>query len=273
MTSSRLRTSLTAVLAFTVAATLIVGSAFAADGDNGKSKRRGNNNQFKTGTFQIVVPKADRGGSGGKVASFCLPRPTVVGRAGRSPNSWLRKQIAATQVRSRSFSAAKGSAGRWRLDDGAIRGAEGRSRQLFRSRQSLSLPPKAPRADGGSTTAQIVAPKAPRGDGPVVATAEQPKFTAPQLLAPPTASAPAKVEQVNSAPAPVETKAAPAVVASETAAPAPAAAEASAPEVELAYTRAAQRYGYGDYEGGYENYDQGYEGGYTGGSYGDDGCY
>jgi len=41
MTSSRLRTSLTAVLAFTVAATLIVGSAFAADGDNGKSKRRG----------------------------------------------------------------------------------------------------------------------------------------------------------------------------------------------------------------------------------------
>jgi hypothetical protein len=137
----------------------------------------------------------------------------------------------------------------------------------------FSLPPKAPRADGGSTTAQIVAPKAPRGDGPVVATAEQPKFTAPQLLAPPTASAPAKVEQVNSAPAPVETKAAPAVVASETAAPAPAAAEASAPEVELAYTRAAQRYGYGDYEGGYENYDQGYEGGYTGGSYGDDGCY
>ena len=43
MTSSRLRNSLTAVLAFTVAATLIVGSAFAADGDNGKFKRRGSN--------------------------------------------------------------------------------------------------------------------------------------------------------------------------------------------------------------------------------------
>jgi hypothetical protein len=43
--------------------------------------------------------------------------------------------------------------------------------------------------------------------------------------------------------------------------------------VELAYTRAAQRYGYGDYEGGYESYDQGYDDAYTGGSYGDDGCY
>jgi hypothetical protein len=118
-----------------------------------------------------------------------------------------------------------------------------------------------------------VAPKAPRGDGPVVANAEQPKFAAPQLLAPASAEAPVKVEQAISAPAPVETKAAPAVVASETPALAPAATEASAPEVELAYTRAAQRYGYGDYEGGYENYDQGYDDRYTGGSYGDDGCY
>jgi hypothetical protein len=60
MTSNRLRNSLTAALAFTVAATLTVGSAFAADGDNGKFKRRGSNGQLKTGTFQIVVPKADR---------------------------------------------------------------------------------------------------------------------------------------------------------------------------------------------------------------------
>jgi hypothetical protein len=36
MTSNRLRNSLTAILAFAVAATLIAGSAFAADGGNGK---------------------------------------------------------------------------------------------------------------------------------------------------------------------------------------------------------------------------------------------
>jgi hypothetical protein len=120
---------------------------------------------------------------------------------------------------------------------------------------------------------KFVAPKATRGDGPIVATAEQPKFTAPQLLAPPSAPTPVKVEQAISAPAPVETKAAPVVAASETPAPAPAATEANAGEVELAYTRAAQRYGYGDYAGGYENYDQGYDDSYTGGSYGDDGCY
>ena len=137
----------------------------------------------------------------------------------------------------------------------------------------FSISPKAPRVDSGSTTAQIVAPKAPRGDGPIVATAEPPKFAAPQLLAPASAPTPAKVEQAISAPAPVETKAAPVVAASETPAPAPAATEASAGEVELAYTRAAQRYGYGDYAGGYENYDQGYDDSYTGGSYGDDGCY
>jgi hypothetical protein len=258
----------------TVAATLIVGSAFAADGDNGKSKRRGNNGQFKTGTFQIVVPKADRGGSGGKVAKF-LPPKADRGGSGRQ----VAKFVAPKADRGNS-----GPVKVFSLPPNAPRADGGSTTAQFvvpkadRGNSSgpgkvFSLPPKAPRADGGSTTAQIVAPKAPRGDGPVVATAEQPKFTAPQLLAPPTASAPAKVEQVNSAPAPVETKAAPAVVASETAAPAPAAAEASAPEVELAYTRAAQRYGYGDYEGGYENYDQGYEGGYTGGSYGDDGCY
>jgi hypothetical protein len=137
----------------------------------------------------------------------------------------------------------------------------------------FSISPKAPRVDSGSTTAQIVAPKAPRGDGPIVATAEPPKFAAPQLLAPASDPTPAKVEQAISAPAPVETKAAPVVAASETLAPAPAATEASAGEVELAYTRAAQRYGYGDYEGGYQTYDQGYDDAYTGGSYGDDGCY
>ena len=79
------------------------------------------------------------------------------------------------------------------------------------------------------------------GNGPIVAAAEQPKLAAPQLLAPPSGPTPVKVEQAVSAPAPVETKAAPVVAASETPEPAPTATEASAGDVELAYTRAAQR--------------------------------
>jgi len=75
MTSRHLRNSLTAVLAFTVAAALI-----AADGDNGKFKRRGGNGNLKTGTFQIVVPKADRGGSKGNVAKFVAPKADRGGR-------------------------------------------------------------------------------------------------------------------------------------------------------------------------------------------------
>ena len=274
MTSTRLRTSFTAVLAFTVAATLIVGSAFAADGDGGKSKRRGNNNQFKTGTFQIVVPKADRGGSGGKVAKF-LPPKADRGGSGRQVAKFVAPKadrgnsgpVKVFSLPPKAPRADGGSTTAQFVAPKADRGNSSGPKTLF------SISPKAPRADSGSTTAQIVAPKAPRGDGPVVANAEQPRFAAPQLLAPASAEAPVKVEQAISAPAPVETKAAPVVVASETAAPAPAATEASAPEVELAYTRAAQRYGYGDYEGGYENYDQGYDDRYTGGSYGDDGCY
>jgi len=75
MTSRPLRNSLTAALAFTVAAALI-----AADGDNGKFKRRGGNGNLKTGTFQIVVPKADRGGSKGNVAKFVAPKADRGGR-------------------------------------------------------------------------------------------------------------------------------------------------------------------------------------------------
>lgn len=225
MTSRRLRNSLIAVLAFSVAATLIAGSAFAADG---KSKRRGDGGKFNSGTFQIVVPKADRGGSGGNVAKFVAPKAD---RGGRQVAKFVAPKADSPQT-------------------------------LF------SLPPKAPRGGDGPTAVKFVAPKAPRGDGPVLAAAEQPKLAAPQLLAPPSAPTPVRVEQAVSAPAPVE---APAAVASET--PAPAATEASDREVELAYTRAAQRYGYGDYEGGYETYDRGYDDAYTGGSYGDDGCY
>jgi len=253
MTSTHLRNSLSAVLAFTVAATLIAGSAFAADGGNGKFKRRGNNGQLNTGTFQIVVPKADRGGSGRQVAKFVAPKANRTTAQFVAPKADRGKTGSPTTL----FS----------VSPKAPRTGNGPTVVKF-------VAPKAPRGDSGSTTAQIVAPKAPRGDGPIVATAEQPKLAPPQLLAPPSAPTPVKVEQTISAPAPVETKAAaPVVAASETPAPAPAVTEASDREVELAYARAANRYGYGDYEGGYQTYDQGYDDAYTGGSYGDDGCY
>jgi hypothetical protein len=125
MTSNRLRNSLTAVLAFT-AGTLIVGSAFAADGDNGKFKRRGNNGQLKTGTFQIVVPKADRGGSGRQVAKFVAPK------ADRTTAQFVAPKV--------------------------DRGKTGGPTTLF------SVSPKAPRTGNGPTAVKFVAPKAPRGD-------------------------------------------------------------------------------------------------------------
>jgi hypothetical protein len=249
-TSNRLRNSLTAALAFTVAATLIAGSAFAADGDGGKFKLSGNNGQLKTGTFQIVVHKA--GGFGRQVAKFVAPKADRTTAQFVAPKADRGKTGGPTRL----FS----------VSPKAPRRGNGPTVVKF-------VAPKAPRGDSGSTTAQIVAPKAPRGDGPIVATAEQPKLVAPQLLAPASAPTPVKVEQAVSAPVPVETKAAPVVAASETPALAPAATEANAGEVELAYTRAAQRYGYGDYEGGYQTYDQGYDDTYSGGSYGDDGCY
>ena len=253
MTSIRLRNSLTAALAFTVAAMLIVGSAFAADGGNGKSKRRGDSGKFNTGTFQIVVPKADRGGSGRQVAKFVAPKAD----RGNGGNPGIITIPPKANRTTAQFVAPK-----------ADRGTTGGPTTLF------SVSPKAPRTGNGPTVVKFVAPKAPRGDGPIVATAEPPKFAAPQLLAPASAPTPVKVEQAISAPAPVETKAAaPVVAASETPAPAPAATETNDHEVELAYVRAGQRYGYGDHEGGYENYDQGYDDAYTGGSYGDDGCY
>jgi hypothetical protein len=56
----------------------------------------------------------------------------------------------------------------------------------------------------------------------------------------------------------------------ESPASAAAVAETSDREVELAYVRAPQRYGY--YAGADAGDDEGYEDGYTSGSYGDDGC-
>jgi hypothetical protein len=251
MTSRRLRNSLIAVLAFVVAAALIVASAFAADGDGGKNKRRGNTAKLNSGTFQIVVPKADRGGSSGNVAKFVAPKADRGGR-----------QVA-------KFVAPK-----------ADRGNSSGPKTIFSlppkaprtgTTTAQIVAPKAPRGSDGPTVAKFVAPKAPRGNGPVIVAAAQPKLAAPQLLAPPSAPTPVKVEQAVSAPAPVETKAAPVGVASE--APAAPATAASDREIELAYTRAAERYGYGDDDGGYETYDEGYGDTYTGGSYGDDGCY
>lgn len=51
----------------------IVASAFATDGDDGKSKRRGGNGRLMTGTFQIVVSTADRDDSGRKLARILAP--------------------------------------------------------------------------------------------------------------------------------------------------------------------------------------------------------
>jgi hypothetical protein len=58
----------------------------------------------------------------------------------------------------------------------------------------------------------------------------------------------------------------------ESPASAAAVAVTSDREVELAYVRAPQRYGYGYYAGADAGDDEGYEDGYTSGSYGDDGC-
>jgi hypothetical protein len=123
MTSNRLRNSLTAVLAFTVAATLIAGSAFAADGDGGKNKRRGNIGQLKTGTFQIVVPKADRDGSGRQVAKFVAPKADrttaqfVAPKADRGktggPTTLFSVSPKAPRTNRGEVRGAKGPAWRW----------------------------------------------------------------------------------------------------------------------------------------------------------------
>ena len=222
-----IRNSLIAVLAFTVAAALIVASAFAADGDNGNSRRRGDNGKLKTGAFQIVVPKADRGGSGSQVVKLLPPSISPkANRAGLGPTA--------------QFVAPK-------ADRGNSSGPRTPT-TLF------SVSPKAPRAgDGplagnGPVTAKFVAPKASRGDGPVLAKIEEPRLAAPQLLAPASGTTAVKVTQGTSAPAPIETKAPVTVVASESPAPTAAVVSTSDHEVALAYVRAAQRYGYGDYD-------------------------
>jgi hypothetical protein len=206
MASSPLRNSLIAILAFTVAAILIVASAFAADGKEGKSKHRVGNGQLNTGTFQIVVPKADRDGSGRKVARILGPKSEL------GPN---HRSIRASESRSRQFfqshqtvpGVAQSAAGwRWPRDREA-RNAEGSARGTDRFW---------PRSTSRSL----------------------------RLCSSLRRCLPLKVEQGSSAPVPVETKSQPAVVASEAPAPVPMASEADKRQVELAYIRAAQRYSF-----------------------------
>jgi hypothetical protein len=137
--------------------------------------------------------------------------------------------------------------------------------------------PKAGRTGSGTITAQIVAPKAKKIETEVIAKADTP--AKPLLLAPATTSTTVAVDQ--SAPAP---KAVAEATPAETATPDAGKFHATVREVELAYLRAAARYGYGAYAASYSedddegSYDDGsysggtYDEGYEGAGYGDEGC-
>ena len=163
---------------------MIVASAFAADGDDGKSKRRGGNGQRNTGTFQIVIPKADRNGSGRKVAKILTPESDLTGSG----------PITAQFVPPKA-------------DPGNSSGPT----KLF------SVSPKEPRAGDGPVTVKLVTPKAPRGDGPVLAKVSSLRQRPPQppsmssrapLLAPvETKAQPAVVASESPAPVPAASEA------------------------------------------------------------------
>src|SRR5262245_31956405 len=74
-------------------------------------KRRGNNAQLNTGTFQIVVPKADRGGSGRQVAKFVAPKADRGNSSG--PKTLFSISPKAPRADSGSTIGAEGSARRW----------------------------------------------------------------------------------------------------------------------------------------------------------------
>ena len=129
---------------------------------------------------------------------------------------------------------------------------------------------------GGSTiTAQFVAPKAKKTETEVIAKADTP--AKPLLLALATTSASVAVDQ--GAPAP---KAVAEATPAETATPDAGKLHATPLEVELAYLRAAARYGYGAYAAAHsedddessDSYDDNtYDDGYQGAGYGDEGCF
>jgi hypothetical protein len=233
MTSKTLRNSLTVVAAIAFA-TCLTTPGFAKDG------------KVKTGTFQIVVPKSERGSAGSTPLSthFVIPKSD---RGGAGPVT-------------AQFVPPK-----------ADRGNSGSPTTI------QFVPPKANRDNSGdgAHTAEFVAPKAPKGDKPVLASAEQP--VQPLLLAPASESPKLAVEQ--GAPAP----SGPAVVAETTPVVHSGATvlPANSSDVALAYYRAAEQYGYGDdqsYQSGDDQEygsddDNSYEGNsYGGQSYGGENC-
>lgn len=209
MTSKTLRNSLTVAAAIAFA-TCLTTPGFAKDG-NGKGK---------TGTFQIVVPKSDRGNSGSVPLStqFVAPKSD---RGGAAPVT-------------AQFVPPK-----------ADRGNSGAPTTI------QFVPPKAHRDNSGNgpITAQFVAPKAPRDDKQVLASTEQP--AKPLLLAPASESPELAVEQ--GAPAPSGS-----AVLAETTPEADATGtvlQANSSDVTLAYYRAAEHYGYGDDDQSGDNQD------------------
>ncbi len=77
-----IRKALTAALALTLAATLTSATSFAKDGDNDRKSGKG---QIKTGSFQFVAPKADRGGDAGKATAKFLPPKSGRDNGGNAP--------------------------------------------------------------------------------------------------------------------------------------------------------------------------------------------
>jgi hypothetical protein len=232
-------------------------TCFAKDRDN---DRKGNG-QVKTGIFQIVAPKANRGGDAGTVTAKFLPPKSGRENGGTTPVFRLTPK------------ATPAGSGPITTQFVAPKSDRGNSGNSGGSKIVQFVPPKSERgnSDSGVTTAKIIAPKAPRGDEPVLASAEQP--AKPLLLAP--ASTETVTDQGAQAPA---ASAAQAETPSSTGIVLPA----SNNDVALAYYRAAERYGYGsqsyvsdddydydyDYEDDYGHDDQSY--GYGSNSYDED---
>ena len=223
MTNMTVRKALTAALALTLAATLMSATSFAKDGDN---DRKSGKNQIKTGTFQFVAPKADRGGDAGKATAKFLPPKSGRDNGGSGSTPVFRLTPKANPAGSgpitTQFVAPKS-------DRGNSGNSGGPKIVEF-------VPPKSERGNSSSGAAKIIAPKAPRGDEPVLASAGEP--TKPLLLAPPSRSPETVADQ--GAPAPAAS-----TIQAEAAPSAGIVLPASNNEVALAYYRAAERYGYG----------------------------
>jgi len=248
MTNMTVRKALTAVLALTLAATLMSATSFAKDGDNDRKSGKG---QIKTGSFQFVAPKADRGGDAGKATAKFLPPKSGRDNGGGGSTPVFR-------LTPKADPAGSGPVTTQFVAPKSDRGNSGNSGS---PKIVEFVPPKSERGntDSGATTAKIVVPKAPRGDAPVLASAEKP--AKPLLLAPASTSTETVADQ--SAPLPasstIETEAAP---STGTVLP------ASNNEVALAYYRAAERYGYGSQSYVSDDYGYGDDYGYDDQSYG-----